>query len=160
MPVCGWVCVVLYDATTMTFENTSSWLLYAKEVWFTFGRCMKFFCDGRSVVNKSRSAYSPVGNTFEKFNGLRVCSLAKAVVCWSQTCQWNVALHWAMWEMDVRRTHFTVWDCALFWSNTIQRRKRWNPTNFVFLKLPLLIDCEYREITCSECGVKIAFVFA
>ena len=156
MPVCGWVCVVLYDATTMTFENTSSWLLYAKEVWFTFGRCMKFFCDGRSVVNKSRSAYSPVGNTFEKFNGLRVCSLAKAVVCWSQTCQWNVALQWAMREVDVRCTHFTECDHGIGAGQTqFSDEKRWNPTSFAFLERPLL-PIEQS----SQCVVKNACVFA
>ena len=76
MSVCGCVCVVLYDATAITFANVFSWFLYAKAVQTTFGRRTKLFCDGSNVVNKWRSAYSPVRNSFDKFNGLKIRSLA------------------------------------------------------------------------------------
>ena len=161
--MCGCVCLVFYDATAMMFANASSWFLYAKAVWVTFGRCTKWFCDGPNLVNKSRSGNSPVRNTFEKFKGLRVCSLAGSEQI-KRFCAGHKTRGSAMSHARNGRALYAFysvgsWDrCA---SNAIQRRRRWNPTNFAFLELPLLlIDCEYWGIKFTECGVKNACVFA
>ena len=71
MSVCGCVCVVPYDPTAITFANASSWFVSAKAVPVTIGS----IGDGSNVVNKWRSAYSPVKNCFDKFIGLRIRSL-------------------------------------------------------------------------------------
>ena len=75
MSVCGCVCIVLSDATAITFANASFWFLYAKRVRVTFGRSKKSFCDGSNVVNKWRSAYSSVRNSADKCNGSRIRNL-------------------------------------------------------------------------------------
>ena len=56
-------------------------LIHSASLWLSlcfvlccYGR--ELFRDGSNVVNKSRSAYNPVRNTFDKVDSLRVCSLA------------------------------------------------------------------------------------